>query len=138
MIPMTGLYEVAIKVRDLNTAEAFYRKVLGLEFGLRDESRRWLFLRIGGCAGVVVLQEDRGDWPIQHFAFGVMESDLELAAASLRENGISIEGPVFHDWMPGGSVYFSDPDGHALELFAPADRDRIRRPTESQECKVLK
>ena len=126
MVPMTGLYEVAIKVRDLSTAEAFYREVLGLQFGLRDESRNWLFLRVGGSAGMVVLQEDRGKWPHQHFAFAVKDSELERAAASLKEKGISVEGPVLHDWMPGRSVYFADPDGHDLELFALTDHPENR------------
>ena len=39
-----GLYEVAIPVRQLQKAESFYRDVLGLEVGLRDEQRKWLFL----------------------------------------------------------------------------------------------
>jgi lactoylglutathione lyase len=126
MIPMTGLYEVAIKVRDLSTAEAFYREVLGLQFGLRDQRRNWLFLRIGGSAGMVVLQEDRSEWPRQHFAFAVRDSELERAASLLKEKGISVEGPVFHDWMPGRSVYFADPDGHDLELFALTDHGGTR------------
>jgi catechol-2,3-dioxygenase len=126
MIPMTGLYEVAIKVRELSTAEAFYREVLGLQFGLRDKRRNWLFLRIGGSAGMVVLQEDHSEWPSQHFAFAVKDSELERAAALLKEKGISVEGPVFHDWMAGRSVYFADPDGHDLELFALTDHGRTR------------
>jgi len=28
-------------------------------------------------------------------------------------------GLVFHQWMPARSIYFSDPDGHELELCAP-------------------
>ena len=126
MLPITGLYEVAIKVRNLSTAEPFYREVMGLQFGLRDQRRNWLFLRVGGSAGMVVLQEDRGEWPRQHFAFAVNDSELERAAALLKEKGISVEGPVFHDWMPGRSVYFADPDGHDLELFALTDHGENR------------
>jgi len=119
MVPIRGVYEIAIRVKDLAKAEAFYRTVLGLEVGERDESRRWLFLRAGGQAGMVVLQEDRGDWPAQHLAFTVEEADIERAAATLREQGIAVEGPMFYAWMPAKSVYFSDPDGHSLELCAP-------------------
>ena len=118
MIPIISVYEVAIRVRDLKNAEAFYRDVMGLQFGLRDQKRNWLFMRAGGAAGMVVLQEDRGEWPSQHFAFAVKDSELERAAALLKEKGVNIIGPVFHDWMPGRSVYFEDPDGHSLELFA--------------------
>ena len=60
MLSIRGLYEVAIRVKDLSKAEVFYRDVLGLEVGLRDERRPWLFLRAGGQAGMLVLQEDKG------------------------------------------------------------------------------
>ena len=111
MLPITGVYEVAIRVKELARAEPFYREVLGLEIGLRDDSRNWLFLRAGGQAGMVVLQEDKGDWPTQHFAFTVDEAEIERAAAQLRGRGVAVKGPVFHEWMPAKSVYFEDPEG---------------------------
>ena len=118
MLPIRGVYEVAIRVKDLPRAETFYREVLGLEEGLRDERRNWLFLRAGGQAGMIVLQEDKSEWPTQHFAFTVGEGDIERAAAELRERGVEVNGPVFHEWMPAKSIYFADPDGHDLELCA--------------------
>lgn len=119
MLRISGVYEVAIRVKDLPRAEAFYREVLGLEVGLRDTQRNWLFLRAGGQAGMVVLQEDSGEWPTQHLAFTIDAKDIEDAAARLAEQGVAVQGPVFHDWMPAKSVYFVDPDGHQLELCAP-------------------
>lgn len=118
MLPIQGIYEVAIRVKDLPRAEAFYIGVLGLEEGLRDQRRNWLFLRAGGVHGMVVLQEDKGEWPAQHFAFTVDEEDLERATAMLRERGVEVEGPVVHNWMGATSIYFDDPDGHSLELLA--------------------
>ncbi|MBS1787755.1 MAG: VOC family protein [Acidobacteria bacterium] len=122
MLPILGIYEIAIPVKDLSKAEAFYREVLGLEIGIRDEKRNWLFLRAGGQAGMVVLQENKGEWPTMHFAFTVEEADLEQAIALLGKNGVAIDGPYFHEWMPAKSVYFSDPDGHNLELCAPVNK----------------
>jgi catechol 2,3-dioxygenase-like lactoylglutathione lyase family enzyme len=117
MLPIQGLYEVAIRVKDLSKAEVFYKKVLGFEVGLRDETRKWLFLRAGN--GMVVLQEDHGPWPTQHVAFLVQEAGIEAAAITLRQIGLQIEGPILHEWMPAKSIYFTDPDGHDLELCAP-------------------
>jgi catechol-2,3-dioxygenase len=118
MVAIRGVYEVAIRVRELARAEAFYRQVLGLEVGLRDRMRPWVFLR-AGHDGMIVLQEDKGEWPPQHFAFTVAESDLEAAAATLRARGVAVEGPMVHEWIPAKSLYFADPDGHDLELCAP-------------------
>ncbi len=121
MIAIRGVYEVAIRVRNLERAEAFYCDVLGLEPGLRLDERRWIFLRAGGQAGMVVLQEDAGEWPTQHLAFTMRESEIERAAAHLRDKGVPVHGPVVHDWMPARSFYFSDPDGHELEFCAPLE-----------------
>ena len=118
MLPIRGVYEVAIKVKDLSKSESFYREVLDLKVGLRDEKRNWLFLRAGGDAGMIVLQEDKGEFPSQHFAFTIDEADIQRSAAMLRERGVKVEGPVVHDWMPATSIYFADPDGNDLELCA--------------------
>lgn len=118
MLPIRGIYEVAVKVKNLPTAEMLYRGVRGLTEGVHDERRKWLFLRAGGDAGMVVLQEDGGSWPTQHFAFTVAEEGIEQAAAALRARGVAVKGPVFHSWMPAQSIYFSDPNGHDLELCA--------------------
>jgi catechol-2,3-dioxygenase len=121
-IPILGVYEVVLRVRQLARAEKFYMEVLGLEVGLRIPERNMLFLRAGGLGGMVVLQEDTGDWPTQHFALTVDEAEIERAANILRERGVEVEGPVLHEWMPALSLYFTDPDGHDLELCAPVKR----------------
>ena len=116
MVPITGMYEVAIPVKDLPRAERFYCDVLGLEVGLRDERRNWLFLRAGGLAGMFVLQENKGEWPARHFAFTIAEADIERAAAHLRQQGVAVNGPITSVWVPAKSIYFADPDGHDVEL----------------------
>ena len=122
MLPIRGLYEIAIRVKDLPASQAFYREVLNLEEGLRDERRNWLFLRAGGDAGMVVLQEDKGAWPTQHFAFTIDEADIDRCCDLLKQRGVEIDGPHYHEWMRAKSIYFSDPDGHELELCAPVSR----------------
>lgn len=118
MIEVLGVYEVAIRVRDLEKAEAFYREVLGLPLGLKLDARRMTFLR-AGPAGMVVLQEDHGPWPQQHFALAVADADFDRAVEHLASHGVKVDGPVVHDWMQARSAYFTDPDGHDLELCAP-------------------
>ena len=118
---VNGVYEVAIKVNDIARAEEFYLQVLNFQLGLRDEARRWLFLR-AGYGGMVVLQEDRTDWPKQHFAFLIDEGDIDSTCRYLAQRGVEFNGPVLHEWMPAYSIYFADPDGHDVELCAPFNR----------------
>ncbi len=123
MIKVDGIYEVAIRVRDLVRSEAFYREVLGFEVGLRDAQRPWVFMR-AGRNGMIVLQEEPGPWPLQHFAFRADDVALDEAVKILLQKGIAVEGPVFYEWIPARSVYFRDPDGHDLEICAPrSDKD---------------
>ncbi len=93
MKAIRGVFEVAIKVKNLERSEEFYLGILGLQEGFRDERRRWNFLRVSGSAGMVVLQEDTGDWPLQHFAFTTEESDIDPAAAELERKGVKTAGP---------------------------------------------
>lgn len=118
MLPIQGIFEIAIRVKDLQRAEAFYADAVGLRVGMRDEERNWVFMWIGENAGMVVLQEDRGEWPSQHFAFRISAMDLDGAAQSLREKGVEVSDPVQHGGMGGVSIYFDDPDGNQLELYA--------------------
>jgi catechol 2,3-dioxygenase-like lactoylglutathione lyase family enzyme len=121
MLRIRGIFEIAIPVKDLSKAEAFYRNVLGLEVGLRDEARRWLFLWAGKTAGMIVLQEKTDNWQSQHFAFAMSDAELDEAAAELQDHGVFVDGPYLHDWMPARSFYFSDVDGHQLELCSPVE-----------------
>ena len=113
-----GIFEIAIRVKDLERAARFYKEALGFEHGLLDLNRRWLFLWVNGKAGMVVLQEDKNSWPQQHFAFAVSKNDLDNLKRNLEQYGISVLGPVELSWMSARSLYFSDPDGHDLEFCA--------------------
>jgi catechol-2,3-dioxygenase len=76
---------------------------------------------------MVVLQEDKGEWPLQHFAFTIDEADIERAAAILREQAWKSRSGLSW-WMPSASLYFTDPDGHALELLAVTRPQTADRP----------
>ncbi len=51
MIPIEGLFETHISVRDLERSIAFYRDLVGLELGIVQPERRAAFFWVGGRAG---------------------------------------------------------------------------------------
>ena len=85
MQEISGVYEIAIPVKNLARAEAFYINVLGIEPGLFDARRRWHFLRIG-AGGMIVLQEEPRAWRPLHFAFTTTPAEIDAAAAKLKES----------------------------------------------------
>ena len=109
MPSIRGVYEIAIPVRELARAEAFYCDVLGFERGLRDERRGWLFLWVGEREGMVVLQECAESFRPMHFAFRVGSEDLGAATRALQDHGVETTGPMHHDsivpWEEFGPDY---------------------------------
>lgn len=129
--PLGGVLETALYVDDMERARRFYENVMGLAPMVEDArlvaypigpgSVLLLFRR--GCTldpvtlpGGLVPSHD-GDGPL-HMAFAIARNDLDTWSARLEAAGVAIESRV--DWPRGGkSLYFRDPDGHALELATP-------------------
>ncbi|HTL51297.1 MAG TPA: VOC family protein [Planctomycetota bacterium] len=127
-----GIVESVLYVDDLPRAIAFYRDLLGLEAMTGDPARfqslcagdrqvLLLFKRGGTLQPAVVpggiIPPHDGSGP-HHIAFGIATAAYEPWLARLRAAGIEIESETA--WERGGrSLYFRDPDGHAVELVTP-------------------
>lgn len=126
-----GIVESVLYVSDLGKAAGFYREVLGLEVMAGDGERFQVF-RAGGQAlllfrrGVAraplavpggLIPPHDGSGP-HHIGFAVDAAQYEVWRARLLERGVTIESEVA--WERGGrSLYFRDPDDHAVELVTP-------------------
>lgn len=140
-IPVTGYAHVRLTVTDIERSRAFYKAVLGLPVALEvpadaDEQTRasldYLFggviYKLGGgllglrpaAKGGDRFDEDRVG--LDHLSMSVdSRADLDAAAAHLDELGVGHE-PV-KDTGGGFLLELRDPDGIALELFAPPAAD---------------
>ena len=136
VIPIKGLFEAHIIVRDLQRSVAFYRDVLGLEVGIEQPERPATFLWVGGRGKSMLGIFTLGSWPTQmmqhHLSFHVKLEDLLAAPQRLRLAGITPKGrrtpnhprgeptdePIVFAWMPAASIFFDDPDGNLLEFIA--------------------
>lgn len=114
-----GLDHVAIAVQDVERSRRFYAEALGLE---RVHSE-WDVPVVMAANGTGVAIFDKGLHPgdgegqppvrILHIAFRVDRDGFERAREGLAAQGLD---PRFSDHGIAHSIYFTDPDGHQLEL----------------------
>lgn len=131
---ITGLHHVTLISADLERTTAFYRDVLGLALwreGSNDDDpgarHFWFAADTGGAAGSLISfleypQMDagtQGTGATHHIALAV-GSSAEVAA--WRDWLRSHDVPTTEVFARGGlsSLYLRDPDGHILEICAPA------------------
>ncbi len=128
VVPIRGLFEAHLTVRDLDRSIAFYRDTLGLRLAHVIPVRNVAFFWMGSPGQSMLGLWAIGSAPLfmrLHIAFEVVldqaiASVERLRAAGLRPrsgDGEAIEEPVVLCWMPAASVYFDDPDGHSLEFI---------------------
>ena len=133
-----GLFETHLHVTDLEKAMRFYGDVLGLELGLKETNRRAALYWVGRNRSTMLGIWERPPWAVgsagkpvfsQHLAFEVAFDDLWTAIHRMKENGVELRNfsghitdePSVFGWIPAASIYFSDVDGHLLELIARLD-----------------
>ena len=129
---VNGIVETALYVADLQRSTRFYEEILGFPEIMREEGRLHalavadkqvlLLFALGGSTtptdtpgGRIPAHDGKGQI---HVAFSIAAADVEGWRDHLRSAKIRIESEVD---CPGGghSIYFRDPDGHAVELITP-------------------
>lgn len=126
--PNTRIGHVHLKVADLERAIAFYRDVLGFDLVARYGPQA-AFLSAGGYhhhIGLNTWHSEGGGPPppgttgLYHFAI-LLPDRRELARTFRRllEHGVRIDGASDHGVSE--AIYFRDPDGNGVEIYA--DRD---------------
>ena len=125
---MPAITHVAVTVTDLDRSEAWYTKVLGVPPVLDEDTGpfRHVVYALGNTllglhAFPVLSSEEKFDERrpgLDHIAFGCANrGELEKWARRLDELGVDHGG--IKDASYGSGLSFRDPDGIALELFAP-------------------
>jgi lactoylglutathione lyase len=133
-VPVRGLFETHLTVRDVPRSVEFYRDVVGLPLALDLPERNAAFMWVGERGRSML-----GLWGIGssvnslrlHIALEVELADLLSAPERLRARGVtplSFFGeetgePDVLAWMPAAAVYFEDPDGHLLEYLTMLEEE---------------
>ncbi|WP_416370488.1 VOC family protein [Streptomyces sp. PR69] len=133
---------VGLNVTDLDRSIAFYTKALGLDVAGEGEheGRRHAFLTHDGELLLTLWQQAADGFAasragLHHLAFQV-DSIEEVKAAEqvLRELDaeFAYDGVVPHgEGAASGGIFFTDPDGTRLEIYASSGADIAPAPTPS-------
>ena len=144
---ITGMSHTGFDVEDLDRTIEFYTRVLGAKLEWRmDTGRNPLCKLYIGKLGLSIPQRPKGapkpEIPFAiHFAFAVDPKRADECIAYIKSCGIEVDGPNGHGKEGMNlSWFFSDPDGHRLEIeahyptveeaVAVLERDREERKPE--------
>ena len=122
MIWATGIDHLVLHVSDVSRAKKFYIDVLGMS--VYRENDRQVFLH-AGQQGVALFKKE-GDSPLttgndlNHLALNVASGTYDALKADLEKHGVAVTGRRGDDRC----IYFSDPDGHRLQLMVRDDGGR--------------
>jgi catechol 2,3-dioxygenase-like lactoylglutathione lyase family enzyme len=131
---------IALNVTDLARSTAFYRTVFAFDVVAErtDGDRRFAFLGQDGTLVLTLWEQSAGtfatDRPgLHHLSFEVADIDaVRRAETVLRGLDVTFayDGIVPHgEGASSGGVFFSDPDGVRLEIYAPTGADVAPAPT---------
>lgn len=126
---LLGLNHLTLAVSDVECSFNFYVNVLGCTPKARWRQGAYLTM---GELWLCLLQDDARQGQVQrdytHYAFSVAPKDFATIATHLRESGVK-EWKINHS--EGESLYFSDPDQHALEIHCGSLASRLAACKES-------
>lgn len=117
-VPVTGVNELVLEVVDLERAEHFYSKLLGLPIVERWEHRDAIWVlagatRIGLWKPQVGVAGGRGGIHV-HYALQIADEDYEATVERLRACGLEVFEDDFGD---SRAAYVTDPDGNVVEFW---------------------
>jgi catechol 2,3-dioxygenase-like lactoylglutathione lyase family enzyme len=116
-LQVTGIDHVVFYVKDLARAKEFYIDFLGMDI---DHESSWqCFLKCGN-QGLALFEAEEdadihGGSEVNHMALQLKSGDYERVKALLETAGIEVHGRRNDPTC----IYFSDPDGHNLQLLMP-------------------
>jgi lactoylglutathione lyase len=131
---------VGLNVSDLDRSQKFYQEVFGFDVmgESREEGRQFVFLSEGQKLVLTLWQQGAGRFERQrpglhHLSFQVTAiEEVKEMERKLRALNVPLlyDGIVPHaEGAQSGGIFFEDPDGIRLEIYAPTGAGNRATPT---------
>ncbi|MGV3112470.1 FosB/FosD family fosfomycin resistance bacillithiol transferase [Staphylococcus pettenkoferi] len=123
-----SINHVTYSVSDLKNFVDFYKNILKAKILL--EGKNTAYFTVGGVWLALNEESDIPRNEIQysytHIAFSIDEREFDGWYKWLKENNVNILNGRQRDVRDKKSIYFTDPDGHKLELHTGTLEDRLK------------
>src|SRR5690606_1636387 len=137
--PALATGHIGLNVSDIDRSVEFYRRARGFEHLASggEGGERFAFLGLDGVLVLTLWAQARGEFSastpgLHHLSFQVEDMQQVRAVETvLRELGIALvhDGVVAHgEGASSGGIFFTDPDGIRLEVYAPAGAESAPAP----------
>ena len=123
-LPIRSIDYTVIFARQMSKMREFYAKTMGFALH-RELSPKWVEYRVG--SNVLALAEPGtrfndslspvGNMSLQ-LAFRVAPQEVDACAKTLEERGVAIVSPPTDQPFGHRTLFFRDPDGNVLEIYA--------------------
>lgn len=131
---------VGLNVTNLSRSVEFYRRALGFEqLGINDEGdHRYAFLGSDGTLRLTLWEQSDGAFSartpgLHHLSFQVDTIEqVQAVESALKDLGVAFahDGVVAHgEGAVSGGIFFTDPDGIRLEIYAPNGAENAPAPS---------
>ena len=114
MIEASGIDHIVLHVSDVARAKRFYTERLGMTVYRENDAQVFMH---AGAQGVALFKRQAGapsaGGDMNHLALQVAGGTYESLKAELEAHGVKVSGRPGDDHC----IYFSDPDGHRLQLM---------------------
>ena len=123
-LPIRSLDYTVIFARQMSEMRAFYGETMGFALH-RELSPQWIEYRVG--ANILALAEPGSRFPDPlppvgqmsvQLAFRVAPDEVDSCAQTLAERGVAIVSQPTDQPFGHRTVFFRDPDGNVLEIYA--------------------
>ena len=140
---ITGITEIALRVRDLDLMKRFYEQVIGLDV-LEDNDPsdgKAIFFSVGaGNSHLALFPEKLTGWytrdkspqidpkltTLSHFALNIALDDFESEKKRIEQLGVEIAYSNTSSWLHCRMFYFFDPEGNLIEFNSHDESIRER------------